>query len=45
LSTTQGGATLDITAAGDGVVFRVSPVTIAQNSIPRLTTASTIYEE
>lgn len=42
VSLTSGGATIDITAAGDGIVYRVSPITINQNSIPRLTTATAI---
>lgn len=42
LSATQGGATLDITASGDGIAYRVTPLTISQNSIPRLTTATAI---
>jgi hypothetical protein len=36
LSTTQGGATLDITAAGGGLGIEVSPITINLNTIPRL---------
>lgn len=42
LSATQGGATLDITAAGDGIAYKVTPLFINQNSIPRLTTATAI---
>lgn len=42
ISTTQGGSTLDITAAGDGIAWKVSPITISLNSIPRLTTATAV---
>lgn len=41
ISTTAGGATLDITAIGTGRAFKVSGITVNQNTIPRLTTAST----
>lgn len=40
ISATQGGATLDITAIGVGRAFKVSPITVNLNTIPRLTTAS-----
>ena len=42
LSTTQGGATLDITADGAGLLQRLSPITVNLNTIPRLTTSSAI---
>lgn len=45
ISTTQGGGTLDITAAGDGVAYRVTPLSISAGVTPQLTTATTIYEE
>jgi hypothetical protein len=47
VSTTDGGATLDITAAGDGVAFKVTPlvITSAPSVTPQLSTSSTIYEE
>ena len=45
LSATQGGATLDITAVGAGILFRVAPISISQNVRPSLTTATTITEE
>lgn len=45
ISTTQGGATLDITASGDGIAYKISPITVNQNSIPRLTTATAITIE
>lgn len=46
ISTTQGGATLDITAAGDGRVWKVTPLVITStpSTTPRLTTASTIID-
>jgi hypothetical protein len=42
VSTTQGGASITVSAAGDGIAYRVSPITINLNSIPRLTTATAI---
>ncbi len=47
VSTTDGGATLDITAAGDGVAFKVTPLVITSSPsvTPQLSTSSTIYEE
>ena len=44
ISTTDGGATLDITAAGAGLAQKISPITINLNTIPRLTTGTTITE-
>lgn len=45
VSLTSGGGAVDVTAVGDGVAFKVSPITANLNSIPTLTTATTIYEE
>lgn len=45
ISTTQGGATLDITAVGDGVAFKVTPIAISTGVTPRLTTSTTIKED
>ena len=45
LSATQGGITLDITSAGDGTAFRVTPLAIAPLVTPSLTTATTITED
>lgn len=42
VSLTQGGAAIDITAAGDGLAYRVSPITINLNSIPQLTAATAV---
>lgn len=44
-SLTQGGAAVDVTAAGDGLVYKSTPITIMQNVTPQLTTASQIVEE
>lgn len=44
LSTTQGGATLDITALGVGILRRIAPMVIGENTIPKLTTATSITE-
>lgn len=40
ISTTQGGATLDITAAGDGLAFRVTPIVIGVGTTPQLASGS-----
>ena len=45
LSATQGGVTLDITSAGDGTAFRMTPVAISSGVTPSLTTATTITED
>lgn len=45
ISTTSGGATLDITAAGKGRAMRMTPQTVAVSSIPRIPTSSTIVED
>ena len=45
ISTTQGGATLDITAAGDGIAFKVTPIAVSTGVTPRLTTSTTITED
>lgn len=45
ISTTQGGATLDITAAGDGIAFKVTPIAVSSGVTPRLTTATTVTED
>jgi hypothetical protein len=44
ISTTQGGGTLDITAAGGGLGIEVSPVTINLNTIPRINLGAIIRE-
>lgn len=47
VSATQGGATLDITAAGDGVAFKCTPlvITSAPSVTPQLGTGTIVYEE
>lgn len=45
ISATQGGATLDITASGAGVLHKVSGISISLNSIPRLSASTAITEE
>jgi hypothetical protein len=45
LSATAGGAVLDLTGSGVGVLHRVSGISIALNSIPRLSAATSITEE
>lgn len=45
VSTTQGGATLDITAIGQGLAYKVTPITVTSGVTPRLTTATTIKED
>lgn len=44
LSTTSGGATLDITAAGAGVAFKVTPIAIAPGVTPQIP-AGVIFRE
>lgn len=44
ISTTAGGATVDLTTAGDGVAYKVSPISISSGVTPRLTTGTTITE-
>lgn len=42
LSETLGGSTLNITSAGDGSIFRCSPITIGVNSEPKLSAGSQV---
>jgi hypothetical protein len=44
LSATQGGATIDITAIGSGILRRLAPMSIGENTVPKLTTATSITE-
>lgn len=44
LSTTQGGATLDITGDGDGIAWRVTPLTISAGVTPQLGTSLSIVD-
>lgn len=45
ISATQGGATLDITTAGDGLAYRATPIAISAGVTPQLTAATAIIEE
>lgn len=45
ISTTQGGATLDITAVGQGLAYKVTPIVVTSGVTPRLTTATTMKED
>ena len=45
ISTTQGGVTVDITAAGKGRAMKVTPQVMQVGSIPRIPTTSTIVED
>lgn len=45
VSTTQGGATLDITAVGQALAYKVTPIVVSSGVTPRLTTATTIKED
>lgn len=45
ISATQGGAAVNLTAAGDGVAYRVSPIAVTSGVTPQLTTATTITED
>lgn len=45
LSTSSGGGVLDISAAGSGYAWRVTPVTMAEGVIPRIKTTSTLVED
>jgi len=42
VSTTEGGGAVDITAAGDGIAYRLTPITITEGVIPRLKAATSI---
>ena len=45
ISTTSGGATVDITAAGKGRAMRVTPRVMQVGDIPRIPTTSTVTED
>jgi hypothetical protein len=45
VSTTQGGASITVSSAGDGIAYRSTPITINQGTTPQLTTATAIIEE
>lgn len=44
VSTTQGGAAVDVTAAGDGLAWKITPIAISSGVTPGLGTGSTIVE-
>lgn len=44
VSTTQGGAAVDITAAGDGLAWKITPIAISSGVTPGLGTGSTIVD-
>lgn len=44
ISTTSGGATLDITAVGDGVAYRITPIAVSAGVTPSLTNATFVTE-
>lgn len=44
VSTTQGGAAVDITAAGDGLAWKITPIVISSGVTPGLGTGTTIVD-
>ena len=44
VSTTQGGAAVDVTAAGDGLAWKITPIAISSGVTPGLGTGSTIVD-
>ncbi len=45
VSATQGGSAIDITASGDGLAWRCTPIAISAGVTPQLGTGTTIIEE
>jgi hypothetical protein len=45
VSTTQGGAAVTITVAGDGIAYRVTPIAVSAGVTPQLAAGAIIYEE
>lgn len=45
VSLTSGGAAVDITAAGDGIAFKVTPLTVTSGITPALSASTTITED
>lgn len=45
VSATQGGATLDVTAVGDGIAYKMLGVVTGLGFVPQLTTATTVTED
>jgi hypothetical protein len=44
VSTTQGGAAVDVTAAGDGLAWKITPIAISNGVTPGLGTGTTIVD-
>lgn len=45
VSTTQGGASITISSAGEGVAFRVTPIAVVAGVTPQLGTGTTVTED
>ena len=45
VSTTQGGAAVTISSAGDGLAYRVTPIAVSTGITPKLGAGAIIYEE
>lgn len=45
VSATQGGAAVNLTGAGSGIAFRVTPITITQGVIPRVKAGTIVTED
>lgn len=45
VATTSGGTTVDITVAGDGIAYRVTPIAVSSGVTPQLGAGAIIYEE
>jgi hypothetical protein len=43
VASTQGGSTIDLTAVGDGLAFKVTPIPVTAGTTPRLTAASVSF--
>lgn len=45
ISTTQGGSTLDVTAVGDGVVYKAKAITITDGIVPAFAASTVVIKE
>lgn len=45
VATTSGGTTVDITVAGDGLAYKVTPIAVSSGVTPQLAAGAIIYEE
>jgi hypothetical protein len=45
VSTTQGGASITLTTAGDGMVYRVTPIAISSGVTPQISGGSALIIE